>query len=276
MRRFPLLAFFALACLITWGVWVPQALASHGMLTLPIPAALSQLAYGAAYYAGPPLAAIMVTWRVEGAGAVRDLVGRMARWRVGWQWYLIALCSRALMICLALAAGLAFGRVTPASIQALLAVSLTAILFDFLARIAVHSGEELGWRGFLLARAQTRLSPVSASVLVALLSGVWHLPLFFFVGTAQYGTPFVVFLLWLVPLSLLQTLVYNHTGGSVFLVMLLHAALNTTTTYFAIIPTELDVMVTWLTVLVIVLLAPAGLGGLRRRHQRSGVRDGDP
>ena len=56
IQRRPLLWFTLLAFAITWGVWLPAAAATAGWLPFMIPRTLD----GAAYFWGPPLAAIIV------------------------------------------------------------------------------------------------------------------------------------------------------------------------------------------------------------------------
>jgi uncharacterized protein len=242
MRRFPLISFFTIACLITWSIWIPRALAAQGVIALEIPDILNNIAY----FIGPPLAAVIVTWRVDGAAATQDLLRRLMIWRVGWQWYLITLLTRAVIILLALALGLALGSTAPSAIQALLAISAPALALDFAGRIFAHSGEELAWRGYLLTHTQRSLRPIAASVLVALLWGVWHLPLFFTPDEPQYGTRFLVFQIWLIAISLIHTLIYNNTKGSVLIASAFHAAYNTTTTHLPGVSVGLDLISTWL------------------------------
>lgn len=80
------------------------------------------------------------------------------------------------------------------------------------------------------------------TVVLGLLWGGWHLPLFL---TEWGGWPAVdwtqpvVFIASCVPLSLVMTWVFNRTGQSVPLVMLLHAGINSTCTLLwpAVFPT---------------------------------------
>jgi len=87
-RRKGLWAYFALAYGLTWAVHIPLAAAAKGILDLPPPPGLHFL--GAA---GPILAALIVTAASRGAAGLRELAGRMFRWRIGQRWLLIALLS---------------------------------------------------------------------------------------------------------------------------------------------------------------------------------------
>jgi uncharacterized protein len=72
--------------------------------------------------------------------------------------------------------------------------------------------EEPGWRGFALPRLQRRHSPLVATLLLGLLWGLWHTPLY---GPLGFVLPLV--------LAFYYTWLYNRTG-SVLLCILLHAS----------------------------------------------------
>jgi len=54
-------------------------------------------------------------------------------------------------------------------------------------------GEEIGWRGFLLAGLLRRRSPIVATTIVAAAWAVWHSPLYFVPAMPSYGEPFLAF-----------------------------------------------------------------------------------
>ena len=89
-RRRELIAYFGLTFLLTWGIQLLLIASENGWGGIALPASVH---YVAAY--GPMLAAILVTaWLSRGPG-LQELWGRVARWRVGWGWFLIALLSPA-------------------------------------------------------------------------------------------------------------------------------------------------------------------------------------
>ncbi|HSN23841.1 MAG TPA: CPBP family intramembrane glutamic endopeptidase, partial [Methylomicrobium sp.] len=84
--------------------------------------------------------------------------------------------------------------------------------------------EEIGWRGYALERLQTRWNALTSSLMVGLAWGLWHLPLFFMVGTSQHelGIPFIGFLVGMMANSILYTWLYNNTKQSLWSAILLH------------------------------------------------------
>jgi len=110
--------------------------------------------------------------------------------------------------------------------------------------------EEASWSGFVTNRLQARFGPLKASLIVAPLFGLYHLPLFFIIAGLDSGPnhlPLAQFPLYLAfllivfsgPMRILLTWIYNSTGQSLPVVSLFHASINATggvailATYFA-------------------------------------------
>jgi uncharacterized protein len=65
-----------------------------------------------------------------------------------------------------------------------------------------------------------------AAILLGLLWAGWHLPLFWTHGAPLEDRSPAMLLVALIPTSILFAWVYDHTGGSILLVILLHATHN--------------------------------------------------
>jgi membrane protease YdiL (CAAX protease family) len=67
-------------------------------------------------------------------------------------------------------------------------------------------------------------SPNVASLIIGLVWSLWHLPLFYMVGTSQYefGLPFIVFLISVTSTSFAYTYFYIKTKGSLLSAIFLH------------------------------------------------------
>jgi membrane protease YdiL (CAAX protease family) len=77
--------------------------------------------------------------------------------------------------------------------------------------------EELGWRGFLLPRLLSKYSPLLASVILGLVWAAWHINMFF----SPIST-LVLFTASAVALSILMTVMFLYTRGSVLLAIVMH------------------------------------------------------
>jgi membrane protease YdiL (CAAX protease family) len=167
---------------------------------------------------GPAAAAIIVTGITGGKSGVRALLQRVVHWRVGPIWYVVAIGLPAIL----------FGAVV--GLHLLLGGSSTFqpgnawVLTLILAVLVI--GEEVGWRGFALPRLQLRYNSLVASLILGLLWGAGHLVNAMIPGLSYYWTAFPAFLLWIIALTILFTWIANHTGGSVLLAWLFHAANN--------------------------------------------------
>jgi membrane protease YdiL (CAAX protease family) len=100
----------------------------------------------------------------------------------------------------------------------------------FFAYNVVFAGilEEPGWRGTLLVCLQARWSPLASSFLVWLPWALWHAPLDI---SRPGGFSLLLFfetrIIFLVPISLILTWLYNKGKGSVQTTVLFHASINT-------------------------------------------------
>lgn len=114
-------------------------------------------------------------------------------------------------------------------------VGLLVAEFVRIAFLGGPLGEELGWRGFALPRLQLQRTAFDASVVLGVIWGLWHVPLYFVPGTGQFetvsggmSTAFAIgaFVVWTVGLSILFTWLFNETKGSLLVLILFHASVN--------------------------------------------------
>jgi membrane protease YdiL (CAAX protease family) len=88
--------------------------------------------------------------------------------------------------------------------------------------------EEPGWRGFLLPRLQQRFSPLLASLFVWFVWALWHAPLDFAGANSRSWMYFLrVRVIFLLPVAIILTWLYNRSGGNLLAVTIFHAAMHT-------------------------------------------------
>lgn len=229
IARRPLVSFFALSYLLSWLAWLPYVLSMDGLgilhFSFPLILGTSQLTGvlpGA--YLGPIASAFLVTAIADGRPGLRQWVGRLARWNVNWRWYLGVLVSVPLTLTIATIALTDHNPVTPS--VALMVAYVPGLILQM---ITTGIAEEPGWRDFALPRLQRRFGPLGGTLILGPLWGCWHLPLFL----TQWGNwPHVTFLsvgeflITCVAFSVVMTWVFNRTGESLPLAMLLHTGVN--------------------------------------------------
>lgn len=216
IRRNPLVTFVVLAVGATWAVWIPRALGA------PVGAV------GLLWTWTVSLVAIVVALLVGGRGALRDLLSRLVRWRVGWRWYVVVLLGPALFAALVASLGTLLGAAWDEGNPLVFTASdwVALPVFLLVAALTDGLGEELGWRGFALPRLLSRRTPLVASLVLGAVWAAWHLPLVWTPGAALYQRPLWLLVADLMAKSMIFTWVFLHTRGSVLIAVLLHAGMN--------------------------------------------------
>jgi membrane protease YdiL (CAAX protease family) len=254
--RLPL--FFLLTLVLSWSAWVPAAIAAvQGQESILAPTGL----LGGLARWTPGLVAVLVVALAGGRAAVGGLLRPLRIWRVGLGWHLFVLAypaavqfvGRGIDILLGRAAELTSPLVANYG-ERYAAMVPVVILFAFPGVFA----EELGWRGFALPRLQERCNALLSSVVLGIVWGLWHIPLFVYF---DYAPPtLIVKVFTFVPASVLYTWVYNNTRGSLLLVSLLHLAEQLTNSFLGTSPTYTDEILTLVLATLITLVAgPAHL-----------------
>lgn len=207
MRARPALWFVPLALLLSW---YPAILKEMGL----------KQASGGINPLGVLVAALILSGVTGGWPAVKALLARMVRVKVGPRWYLTAVLIGPVLAFAALALGLLFGIKAPETWghpSDLLPTFLIMFLF-------VGLGEEPGWRGYLLPTLQGSYSALKSSLIVGVVWAVWHAP---FYGSQVPWEQVAPFFLNVIAGSVVMAWIFNNARGSVFLAMLMHAVNNT-------------------------------------------------
>jgi uncharacterized protein len=236
--RHPATAFLVMAFGFGWTSLIPILLAENGFGVLPIELPLT-VVQTLATVLGLALPAFVVTAATGGKEGLRDLLRQLLRWRVGIHWYLIALFGLPSAMLLA---AIPFLGVIPLEALAqswglIFTVFLPGVILPFL---HTNLWEELGWAGFLQSTLQERRGPLLASVMVAPVFALFHLPAYFVAGwIVDEHTPLselptvlldyvVVVSVFAIFFRVLVIWLYNVTGRSVLIVALFHSAYNMT------------------------------------------------
>ena len=210
---------------MTWTSWLIAWVAAGGLRSGHPQFGLWSVFFYIGVFA-PAMVGVWLTNRQHRHAGVRALLGRLVKVDVPVRWYVFAFSY---MVAIKLTAALihrvaagAWPRFGDEPFLLMVGATIASTL------LFGQSGEEVGWRGYALPRLAGRFGLAGASVALGILWAAWHLPLFFLPGTDTTGQSFPLYLVQVIGLSVPIAWLYARTNGSLFLTMLMHAAINNT------------------------------------------------
>ncbi len=209
--RLKLSLFFIITFVFSWLFWFSGAKDNSAFLVIGT--------------FGPTVTALSLTVIFQGLPGIRSIVSRLLRWKVKFYWYLIIFGSTSIIPLLAiwifsLQGGTIIQTNDPRQWYLIIPAFFQILFLSVL-------GEEIGWRGYALPLMQKNLTPFLSSIILGIIWGIWHLPLFWMAGNFHSQIPFSLFILQSVALTIVMTWLYNRTSNSLFTVHIFHAASNT-------------------------------------------------
>lgn len=230
VKRHPLISYFVLVFLFSWSWWGSLLVIAPGGLPggraeFGAPALFALLAA-----LGPSLIGIFSTWVVGRKAGLKTLFSRLGRWRVPLVWYAVALLTTSLLLLIILSV-LSF-LISPIYQPAIFAAENPAGIIGFGIVIGLIAGifEELGWTGFALPRLQSRHTALASALGLGLIWGVWHFVGDYWGRIDSFGSLYLLnFLIFIIEVTAYRTLIvwiFNNTGASLLLAMLMHASFS--------------------------------------------------
>jgi uncharacterized protein len=213
----PTLVFFLIAFGVPWSVQIFMAL-KHIPLIPVWPGLI--VANGFCSVAG-----FVAAYCESGWAGVAELGHRCVRYRAskGW-WAYTLLLNFAIANGTTLVYGLVHGVVGPLRLQDLARQWWLPFTFLF-GFIFGPLGEEAGWRGYLLPQLLRQYSPLVSSLILGLISALWHFPTGLIVGSASHFhsvTGLLLFTADAICMNILITILVLHTSMSVLHAILFH------------------------------------------------------
>ena len=226
LERHAVATYYALVFAISWG-GILLVLGRDGLFSTGTTMAVA----GVLILVGPPVASLLLTGLVDGRAGLRRLASRLQRWRVGARWYMVALLAGPLVMgATTFGLSLASPEFRPDIVTAedKLGIVAAGIAIGLVGPFL----EELGWTGFALPRLRRRYGVLTTGLLMGLLWGAWHFPLFAGDTDPEGTVPAAllvaaVLFAWLVPYRVLMVWVYDRTG-SLLMAYLMHAPITAT------------------------------------------------
>lgn len=256
IKRYPFVFFVVLTYIISWALWTPLVIYQRDSRMFLILGTF-----------GPTLSALLLTLISNGRADLRALLGRLFIWRVSIFWYLISFLVPAVIVLLAIGLHILLGGAVPefknfAQWYLVIPVFLYVLFFSVL-------GEEIGWRGYALPELQANYSALTASLIIGVIWGLWHIPLWWIKGNLHQQIPLTLFMLQIIAFSIIYTWMYNNTRGSLLIVLLFHTASNITLGMLPVLPMDTggNLRTLWLavgllwafTIAIVTIFGPARL-----------------
>lgn len=273
VKRYSFIIGTLLMFLYTWTI----DLSNSGVMPFKVP-----FVVGLTVGWGFIFVSLFMTWLTLGKAAMAILFKRFFLWRVSWKWYLVAivLLPALQFVSMLLTVWLTGEPVDFSHPMVRDIVPLSAPLFVFVVPWFIFeiltNGEEMGWRGYILPRLQTKYNALTASLIIGVIWSVWHLPKFFGTGTSG-GRSFFWFTVFCMAAAVLYTWLYNNTSGSLLLVTLFHAANNTAGMFLpvsfavtgGILPNLMTVLYVTSAVVVTIVAGPERLSRTHEKQMQS-------
>lgn len=217
IKRHQISIFFILTFILSWFPWyagiAPEVMAM-----------------------GPSIAAFIIVIIIAGKSGLLDLLRPFGRWRVGFNWWIIAIFGPAVLYLIGLGVHLLLGGEAPPFTMIRAELNLIPLYLVMVVLMPWNGpvGEEFGWRGFALPRLQNKYSPLIASLVIGTIWGIWHLPSFFApqgvlsAMVTAVGMAFIIpYTLGTIANSIFMTWLYNKTNASALIAGIVwHAAIN--------------------------------------------------
>jgi hypothetical protein len=236
VQKYPVTIYCLLVFLITWGLKYWYALVrTDSFIPLFNFSLIAQFA--------PSLVGIFLISLTEGMEGIRNIIKSILNWHVNPWWILFAFGFEPLLfLLLALLYWLRYDEFLYTN-RATLTSSIAAFGLTFVIGLFRWGlAEEIGWRGWLFPKLQSRMSPFMASMALAVVITLWHIHPSSLSEIAisregaylsGYFPEAIERLIITIPITLVQTFIFNNTNGSLLLMIIFHSSSNTSYIFIA-------------------------------------------
>lgn len=232
MQKYPIILFCFLAYLISWGSKFFMSAHDTGLIDHSFPLGVLQLF---AQF-GPSIAGVVMIFASGGRKSISALLRNLAQFHLHFKWYVFALFFEIILFLVIVLLSHYWGltQIFPGS--AIWYISLKNFIINTMVlALLTGLGEEVGWRGFLLPKMQSRFPVLASALILALIISFWHLrtsdiSLLLEGNLAgfceSYFPDMGLRILISVPVIFVIIYLFNKTKGSLILMILFHGASN--------------------------------------------------
>lgn len=233
IKRTPILSYFVLTFLISWGLIL--VLIAINRMPATVAEAQAQLPITImVFLSGPLISGLLMIGLVDGREGFCDLLSRLFKWRVSLVLYAVALLTAPLVFA---AVHYLLSLISPVYSPGFLGPNGPSLVFlSIMSGIIVGICEEIGWFGFAIPKLRLRYNILTTGLLVGVIWGAWHIMAndIWAIRTYSGGlNPMVYAVLagisfligQLPPFRVLMVWVYEKTG-SLLVMMVMHFSLT--------------------------------------------------
>jgi len=214
----PLWVFLAASAALSWTVWLWPI--DHRLVivtnfygwrsTWPL--------YNQKMVVGNALPGLLaLIWAaVQGRQQLRELLSSLFAWRTKFRWYALAVALPSFVFVLSACAVLALFPGKTGHLSALVLVNTL---------LALPTGpvcEEIAWRAFALRKLEHSYSRLSSALIIGVYWAVWHVPMWLLTLKLLTATQLVIMFLNLIFWSIIFAFLYERSGRSLPVTILLH------------------------------------------------------
>ncbi len=219
LKKHQIIIFFTLTFIISWSPWYTGGVGFKA--------------------AGPSFAGLIVVLLVSGWEGIKEMLGRLVKWRVGYRWWVVAFFGPLVVVLTAIGLHIMAGGEAPSfQVWKVEPLMIPVLMLILISPIGGAGGEEpFGWRGYAQPMLQEKLgkwAPIITSFIIGIVWAVWHLPEFYNPASTQYAlgwSGFVPLIIMEITNSIIMTWLFNKTGGSVLVAgVIWHLAVDTFST----------------------------------------------
>ncbi|MBU1020595.1 MAG: CPBP family intramembrane metalloprotease [Firmicutes bacterium] len=239
IKQRKIVLFFVITFAFSWILWTPFVLAGLGVYEMT--ETLNGLVMPAIILGafGPLFAAMVLLFRSGGMQAVKRFFQESLDFRIQPIYYVLAVVFPIIVVVIAHYFTNLTGLDTlPDNLfpEELGVSPLVLVIPYFLLMLLFGGGqEEFGWRGYVLNPLQDKFGILKASIILGIMWGLWHFPLWLIPGEGHEYYSFFAFLLFTTSFSVMIGILYNASGKKMVIPWVIHGMSNTIIPFFPVL-----------------------------------------
>lgn len=239
MKTRKLVMFFIITYVWAWILWLPFVLPYFGVyeMTETLESLLMLAVMLGAF--GPMISALILVYNDNGFVGVKKYLKKCLNFRIKPIYYVVAIIlAFGITIAAHYTTNLLGIDVLPNSlIPAEITIPLYLLIVPYTIMLFILGGgqEEFGWRGFAQDPMQERFGVIKASLIIGVLWGFWHAPLWLIEGEGHAYYSLIAFVIYATSWSVVIGIMYNVSGKKMVIPWVMHALANLSVPLFPVL-----------------------------------------